>query len=76
MVSVELHNPTRLDGVNCIEQEPDVGEVDIDYLILSLDVLSDKRCCIQRHAIWIVWIIVALQCYIEFVLLPPHNELT
>jgi hypothetical protein len=35
---VELHNPTRLNGADCIQQETDVSKVDMEYLILLLDV--------------------------------------
>ncbi len=51
---------------DCIQEEADVCEVDMDHVILYhvilwLDVLSNNKSCIQWHATKIVLIIVALQ---------------
>ena len=50
-VPVELHNPSRLDGPDGIEQQPWWGEIDENKLPLLLDVWSDNKAWKQGQAI-------------------------
>ena len=73
-VAFPLIGPTRLNGADCIEQEPCTCKVDLDHLPLRLDVESNDEGCIERKAIGNKRIIVSLNCLVKIMLLAPIDE--
>ena len=59
-IPVELHNPSRLDGADSIEEEPDICKVDLDELPFLPDIKANNKGCVQRNAIFGLRIIVTL----------------